>query len=193
MSPVCRPRSAGFVVVDHMLTIIRARSLETTWRRRGEGLHISFKAPSGMFPHDPTHGHHRPGSDRHRSSRNPPDRPTSGRTPTSGSRRRLGSRALDWACLFEHYATDVMLAVFDRLGVAPGTSLLDVACGSGPAIRHRRWIHVASSEQWGSAGQVWDTVRRCTRGPQEKPCVVWSPPIAAARSPRSRLPLQVIR
>ncbi len=46
-----------------------------------------------------------------------------------------GSRARDWACLFEHYATDVILAVFDRLGVGPGTSLLDVACGSGLAIR----------------------------------------------------------
>lgn len=46
-----------------------------------------------------------------------------------------GRRARDWACLFEHYASDVILAIFGRLGVGPGTSLLDVACGSGLAIR----------------------------------------------------------
>ena len=46
-----------------------------------------------------------------------------------------GRRASDWACLFEHYASDVILAVFGRLGVGPGTSLLDIACGSGLAIR----------------------------------------------------------
>ena len=46
-----------------------------------------------------------------------------------------GRRARDWACLFEHYAADVILAVFGRCGVGPGTRLLDVACGSGLAIR----------------------------------------------------------
>ena len=46
-----------------------------------------------------------------------------------------GRRGRDWACLFEHYATDVVLAVFTHLGVGPDTSLLDVACGSGLAIR----------------------------------------------------------
>lgn len=47
-----------------------------------------------------------------------------------------GSRAVDWACLFEHYATDVIVAIFERLGVDEGTRLLDVACGSGLALRH---------------------------------------------------------
>ena len=46
-----------------------------------------------------------------------------------------GRRARDWACLFEHYATDTILAIFGRLGVGPGVCLLDVACGSGLAIR----------------------------------------------------------
>jgi SAM-dependent methyltransferase len=46
-----------------------------------------------------------------------------------------GSRAPDWACLYEHYSLDVLIALLPRLGVGPGTSLLDVACGSGLAVR----------------------------------------------------------
>ena len=46
-----------------------------------------------------------------------------------------GRRARDWACLFEHYASDVILAAFAHLGIGPGTSLLDIACGSGLAVR----------------------------------------------------------
>ena len=46
-----------------------------------------------------------------------------------------GNRAGDWACLFEHYAIDVIAAIFPGIGVSAGTSLLDVACGSGLAIR----------------------------------------------------------
>jgi len=46
-----------------------------------------------------------------------------------------GHRAVDWACLYEHYAIDVLVAIFGRVGVGPGTSLLDVACGSGLAVR----------------------------------------------------------
>ena len=45
-----------------------------------------------------------------------------------------GHRARDWACLFEHYATETILAIFERVGAAAGTSLLDVACGSGHAV-----------------------------------------------------------
>ena len=44
-------------------------------------------------------------------------------------------RARDWACLFEHYATEAILAIFDRIGVGAGSSLLDIACGSGLALR----------------------------------------------------------
>jgi SAM-dependent methyltransferase len=57
-----------------------------------------------------------------------------------------GRRARDWACLFEHYAADVIHAVFGHLGVGPGTSLLDVACGSGLAIR---WADAAGGETAG--------------------------------------------
>jgi SAM-dependent methyltransferase len=46
-----------------------------------------------------------------------------------------GSRAPDWACLYEHYSLDILIALLPRLGVGPGTSLLDVACGSGLAVR----------------------------------------------------------
>jgi len=46
-----------------------------------------------------------------------------------------GHRAADWACLYEHYAIDVLVAIFGRVGVGPGTRLLDIACGSGLAVR----------------------------------------------------------
>lgn len=42
-----------------------------------------------------------------------------------------GARARDWAYLFEPYARAANELVFDRLGVAAGTRLLDIACGSG--------------------------------------------------------------
>ena len=51
-----------------------------------------------------------------------------------------GRRARDWACLFEHYAVDVIHAIFQRVGVEPDTSMLDVACGSGLAIRFAQGI-----------------------------------------------------
>ena len=46
-----------------------------------------------------------------------------------------GHGAADWACLYEHYAIDVLVAIFGRIAVGPGTSLLDVACGAGLAVR----------------------------------------------------------
>jgi len=46
-----------------------------------------------------------------------------------------GSRANDWSCLYEHYAVDVLIAMFTKIGIAPGTRLVDIACGSGLAIR----------------------------------------------------------
>src|SRR4029077_20773935 len=46
-----------------------------------------------------------------------------------------GSRANDWSCLYEHYAIDVLIALFAQLGVAPRTELLDIACGSGLGVR----------------------------------------------------------
>jgi SAM-dependent methyltransferase len=46
-----------------------------------------------------------------------------------------GSRAVDWATLNEHYSFDVLLALFPRLGIGPGLALLDIACGSGLAVR----------------------------------------------------------
>ncbi|HWM02367.1 MAG TPA: class I SAM-dependent methyltransferase [Actinophytocola sp.] len=47
-----------------------------------------------------------------------------------------GHAAAEWACLYEHYAFDVITAIFDRVGVTPGARLLDVACGAGLAVRH---------------------------------------------------------
>ena len=42
-----------------------------------------------------------------------------------------GHAANDWACFWEHYSTPSVVAMFPRLGVGPGVTLLDVACGSG--------------------------------------------------------------
>jgi SAM-dependent methyltransferase len=46
-----------------------------------------------------------------------------------------GHRANDWATLWEHYSLDVLIAMSSRLGLGPGTRLLDIACGSGLAVR----------------------------------------------------------
>jgi SAM-dependent methyltransferase len=46
-----------------------------------------------------------------------------------------GHSAADWACLYEHYALDVIIAIFERLQIGPGVEVLDIACGSGFAIR----------------------------------------------------------
>ncbi|MEJ7800849.1 MAG: class I SAM-dependent methyltransferase [Ilumatobacter sp.] len=50
--------------------------------------------------------------------------------------RAWGHAANDWSCLFEHYAVEVMTAIFERVGVGPDTNVLDIACGSGLAERH---------------------------------------------------------
>ncbi len=49
------------------------------------------------------------------------------------SGRAWGERATDWAYLVEPYARRVNEALFDRAGVAAGTRLIDIACGSGYA------------------------------------------------------------
>lgn len=46
-----------------------------------------------------------------------------------------GSSANDWSCLYEHYAIDVLIALFAGVGVGPTTRLLDIACGSGLGAR----------------------------------------------------------
>jgi SAM-dependent methyltransferase len=46
-----------------------------------------------------------------------------------------GSRAPDWSCLYEHYSLDMLVALLPRLEVGPEISLLDIACGSGLAVR----------------------------------------------------------
>jgi len=47
-----------------------------------------------------------------------------------------GHAAADWACLWEHYAVAVLTAMLPALGVGPGCTLLDIACGSGWAVHH---------------------------------------------------------
>lgn len=49
-----------------------------------------------------------------------------------------GRAAHDWAYLYEHYSLDAMGAMFEDLGVGAGTTFLDVACGSGLALRVAR-------------------------------------------------------
>ena len=46
-----------------------------------------------------------------------------------------GSRAVEWAYLFEPYSRPANEAVFDQCGVTAATSVLDIGCGSGFAAR----------------------------------------------------------
>ena len=59
--------------------------------------------------------------------------------------RGWGARATDWAYLLEPYALPANERLFDRLGLAPGIRLLDIACGSGfaAAVAARRGAQVA--------------------------------------------------
>ena len=52
--------------------------------------------------------------------------------------RGWGTRATEWAYLFEPYALPANQLVFDRLGVDATTRYLDVACGSGLAANVAR-------------------------------------------------------
>lgn len=72
-----------------------------------------------------------------------------------------GHAAADWACLFEHYAADVLLALFPAVGVGPGCRLLDVACGAGRAVRlaHGAGAQVAGID--GAADLVAIARARC--------------------------------
>jgi SAM-dependent methyltransferase len=49
-----------------------------------------------------------------------------------------GHAAVDWACLYEHYAVDVLAAMCTATGVAKGRDVLDVACGAGYGMRFMR-------------------------------------------------------
>lgn len=46
-----------------------------------------------------------------------------------------GHAANDWATLYEHYAIDIFLAVFSKIGLDDGVDVLDIACGSGLGAR----------------------------------------------------------
>jgi SAM-dependent methyltransferase len=54
--------------------------------------------------------------------------------------RGWGTRATEWAYLFEPYALPANELLFDQLAVVPGVRLLDIACGSGfaAAVAARR-------------------------------------------------------
>lgn len=104
--------------------------METIWRRSSDFLHDiggRFMDAQAMnttlvsTPHTQT-------------TRTAPTAPPEGhRWQEAGD--AWGRRATDWAALFEHYALDVIVAAFGRLGVGPEVELLDIACGSGLAIR----------------------------------------------------------
>lgn len=51
-----------------------------------------------------------------------------------------GHAAADWSTLFEQYAVDAVAAIAARTGVGAGTRVLDVACGSGWAMRFLRGL-----------------------------------------------------
>ena len=49
-----------------------------------------------------------------------------------------GRSAVDWACLYEHYATEAVAAILAKTAVGPGVELLDVACGAGRTLQQAR-------------------------------------------------------
>jgi len=46
-----------------------------------------------------------------------------------------GHAATEWATLYEHYAMDILLAIFAKIGVDADREVLDIACGSGLGTR----------------------------------------------------------
>ena len=50
--------------------------------------------------------------------------------------RAWGHAAADWACLYEGYAIDAFTSIHRQTQAGPATELLDLACGSGLALRH---------------------------------------------------------
>jgi cyclopropane fatty-acyl-phospholipid synthase-like methyltransferase len=56
-----------------------------------------------------------------------------------------GAGANDWACLFEQYSHEVLAAIFQRAAIGADTHLLDIACGSGWALRHAEGIGVTAA------------------------------------------------
>ena len=72
-----------------------------------------------------------------------------------------GAGANDWACLFEHYSHEVLAAIFQRSDIGTGKFLLDVACGSGLALRHAEGMG-ATTAGIDAAGALVDIAReRC--------------------------------
>lgn len=51
-----------------------------------------------------------------------------------------GHAARDWSTLFEHYAVGAVATIGQAVGAAPNTRILDVACGSGWAMRYLRGL-----------------------------------------------------
>lgn len=51
-----------------------------------------------------------------------------------------GHAADDWSTLFEHYAFEVVAAIGQQCGIALGSRVLDMACGSGWAMRYFRGL-----------------------------------------------------
>ena len=80
------------------------------------------------------------------------DEPQRGDWRTAG--RGWGTRAVEWAYLFEPYAGPANDILFEELGVGVGIRHLDVACGSGLAANtaHRRGASVSGLDA--SAGLI---------------------------------------
>ena len=63
--------------------------------------------------------------------------------------RLWGAKAKDWTELCEVVSRPANDAVFERIGVGPGTLLLDVGCGSGgvgPGLRRAGATHLTGIE-----------------------------------------------
>lgn len=86
--------------------------------------------------------------------------PTTTIQPWMAAGEAWSHAATDWAYRFEPYARDAIEDVFSALGIAPGTRLLDVACGAGLAMGRARRLGAVVSGIDAAAGLLDIAARR---------------------------------
>jgi SAM-dependent methyltransferase len=128
-------------------------------------------------------------------------------TPTLARSRSTSTKARDWAEIQERMLVPLYDAVYDRLGVGPGTRLLGLGSGSGLALlmAAARGAAVTGCEpdeqrlalarerllpepQWGAAarGRAWPAARLLLGGPERLPATAGPFTLITALDPAAR-------
>lgn len=80
------------------------------------------------------------------------------------SGKSWGARAWDWAIYQENVGANAISLILSRTGVGPGTTMLDIACGSGLAVAQAAAMG-ADAVGLDASGKLLDIAReRTTRG-----------------------------